>query len=87
MEILEKRVRLGDYDFLRSMTRSPFCWKGESLDKIIRVVAVEGSIGDWTAYFETPACMGMVRDNGDKLPKGVAELIFPDWANRFHWRY
>jgi hypothetical protein len=68
------------------MTQSPWCWNGESPDRAITVVAVEGSIGDWAAYFETPTCMGMVKEYGDKLPRKTAEAIFPDWAKEKSWR-
>ncbi len=55
-------------------------------------VAVEGAIGDWAAYIG--AIEGhnfdeewqQIRDNGTKLPKDVAELLFPDFKH-LKWRY
>jgi len=82
-----REVKLGDYPFLLLMTQSGFCWKGESPDRVITVVAVEGSIGDWAAYFETPQSGKRVAENGDKLPKDLAEELFPEWAEKFTWRY
>jgi hypothetical protein len=82
-----KEVKIGDYPFLVTMTKPGFCWQGESPEKSITVVAVEGSIGDWTAYFETPQSGKQVAEFGDKLPRSVAEQIFPKWAKRFNWRY
>jgi len=82
-----KQVRLGDYPFLEMLTKHPWCWYKETPDKVITIVAVEGAIGDWAAYMETPQSGSMVAEYGDKLPKETAELIFPEGAKKYHWRY
>jgi len=56
------------------------------------VVAVEGSIGDWTAYIaDVPGESHdyewqEVMRSGAKLPREVAEALFPDFAAKFIWR-
>ncbi len=85
--IEEKQVALGDYQFFYYLMKPGFCWHGASQAHKITVVAVEGSIGDWAAYFETPSSGCRVKENGDKFPKDVAEQIFPDWATKYTWRY
>ena len=87
MPKLTKEVRLSDYAFLLMMTKPGWCWQGESPNRVVTVVAVEGSIGDWAAYLETPQSGKQVAEFGDKLPESVAEEIFPEWAKRFAWRY
>ena len=62
------------------------------LDSRVIAVAVEGEIGDWTAYIG--AVEGRRHDQewrkvaeyGTKLPKKVAEALFPDFAEQFRWR-
>ena len=58
-----------------------------ALDSRVIAVAVEGSIGDWTAYIG--AVQGKnhneeweeVAQRGTKLPKEVAQLLFPDFKH------
>jgi len=64
-----------------------------ALDSKVLAVAVEGAIGDWSAY--VGAVNGKDHDeeyegvsrNGSKLSKAVAEALFPDWAEKLKWRY
>jgi len=55
-------------------------------------VAVEGSIGDWTAYIaDVPGEnhdreWQKVASEGAKLRFDVAEVLFPDFAQKFSWR-
>ena len=63
-----------------------------ALDPKVIVVAIEGSANDWAAY------IGAVRgenhnleyrevaEHGSKLPKDVAEVLFPDFKD-LTWRY
>jgi len=60
-------------------------WK--ALDQRVIVVAVEGYAGDWSAYIG--AVRGLchnvewteVRDNGSKLSRELAELLFPEFKD------
>lgn len=62
------------------------------LDMRVIAVAVEGEVRDWSAYIG--AVRGDNHENewqevarkGTKLPKEVAELLFPDFKN-LTWRY
>jgi len=63
-----------------------------ALSNKVIAVAVEGEVGDWSAYidavkgnnhFEEFKC---VAENGSKLPKEVAEILFPEFK-MFKWRY
>ena len=62
-----------------------------ALDSRVLAVAKEGAIGDWAAYIG--AVLGKnhereaeeVAGRGSKLPKKVAELLFPNWASK-DWR-
>jgi hypothetical protein len=62
------------------------------LDRRVIAVAVEGAVGDWAAYigavegnnYETE--WQEVARNGSKLPKDVAEVLFPDFKD-LAWRY
>jgi len=62
-----------------------------TLDRQVLAVAVEGAVGDWTAYIG--AVKGKdhsrewqkVRDYGTKLPREVAEILFPDFKH-LKWR-
>lgn len=62
-----------------------------NLDIKVIAVAVEGEIGDWAAYIG--AVPGdnherewkRVREHGSKLPKTVAEAMFPDFKD-LKWR-
>ena len=85
--ISSKQVRLGDYPFLEMLTKSPWCWMHETFDKVITITAVEGGVKDWSAYMETPQSGKMVAEFGDKIPKELAEELFPDWAEKYTWRY
>ncbi len=82
----EKKVKLGDHPFLTSLTEHSMVYEGESLDKVITVVAVEGYHDDWAAYFETPWTGLPVAEYGNKLPEEVAAALFPEWAKRLKWR-
>jgi len=64
-------------------------WK--ALDPHVLVVAIEGSVGDWAAYIG--AVRGKnheeewrkVAEYGTKLPKSVAEILFPNFRS-LRWR-
>lgn len=86
--IVTKKVRLGDYTFLRSLTEWPMLYTGASPDTIITVAAAEGYYHDWAAYFQTPESgPNRVAKLGNKLPQKAAEEIFPDWAKKgLEWR-
>jgi hypothetical protein len=64
------------------------------LDTRVIAVASQGGRGDdWAAYIG--AVKGDnhaeewkdVLDHGTKLPREVAEAIFPHWAKNYTWRY
>jgi hypothetical protein len=63
-----------------------------ALDRRVLAVAVEGEVGDWAAYIG--AVKGenhelewrKVAEEGTKLPRRVAEILFPDFAEQFRWR-
>lgn len=63
-----------------------------ALDSKVLVVAMEGYAGDWVAYIGAVPGEShreewvLVRDHGSKLPKEVAELLFPDFKDLV-WRY
>jgi hypothetical protein len=54
-------------------------------------VAVEGEIGDWAAYIDAVEGHNhylefpRVAENGTKLPREVAEILFPDFKC-LEWR-
>lgn len=64
-----------------------------ALDSKVLVVAVEGDVGDWAAYIgAVPGNnhfkeIEIVASHGTKLDKEIAELIFPNWAKSYRWRY
>lgn len=82
----EKRLKLGSHPFFKSLTGPGSTYEGEPLDKIIRVVAVEGDYDMWAVYYETPDCHGDVAGLGNKLTEEVATALFPEWAKRLNWR-
>lgn len=59
----------------------------------VLVVAVEGEIGDWAAYIGSVPGVSHEREymevaqTGNKLRRDVAELLFPDYAAKYEWRY
>lgn len=61
-------------------------------DKLYKVVASEGQVNDWAAYFETPDkrregnTLDAVHGYSNKLSQGDAERLFPDWAKRLEYR-
>jgi len=63
-----------------------------ALDKRVIVVAIEGEIKDWAAYIGTVKGNRHseewyeVRRHGTKLPKAVAEILFPDFK-KLKWRF
>jgi len=65
-------------------------WK--ALDTRVIVVAVQGAIGDWSAYIG--AVQGdnhelewiQVANEGSKLPRRLAEAVFPEWASKLVYR-
>jgi hypothetical protein len=65
-------------------------WK--ALDSRVIVVAVEGGVGDWSCYVGAVAGKNHeiefmeVAKHGSKLPRRIAELLFPEWKERFAWR-
>lgn len=84
-----KEVKLRDNPFLLSLISRGMTYQGASPDKTIVVVAVEGSYGDWTAYYETPWTpwgRTQVAEYGNKLPEKAAIELFPEWAKRLRWR-
>lgn len=84
--VQEKQVRLRDNSFLMSLISQGSTFQDYSPDTIITVAAVEGDVGDWAAYFETPWTVGIVAEAGVKLPEVAAKELFPDWAERLKWR-
>ena len=60
-------------------------WK--ALDIRVIVVAVEGHVDDWAAYIGAVQgdCHAEewqdVAQNGSKLPKAIAEILFPDFKH------
>jgi len=70
------------------MTRK-VAWK--PLDKKVIAVAVEGGIGDWSAYIGAVEGKNHeeeweeVKRNGTKLPRQVAEVLFPEFTH-LSWR-
>jgi len=63
-----------------------------TLDRKVLVVAVEGKIKDWAAYIGAVEGknhmkeMDEVAKHGTKIPKEIARLLFPRFANDFTWR-
>jgi len=63
-----------------------------ALDRKVLAVAIEGSVKDWAAYIGSVdgENHGMeaeeVRRSGSKLPREIAEYLFPYFAKRFRWR-
>ena len=60
------------------------------LAKDVLAVAKEGVVGDWAAYIGAVqhGCdedMEMIASLGEKLPRKVAEAIFPSWKS-LEWR-
>jgi hypothetical protein len=63
-----------------------------ALAKHVLVVAVDDESGEWAAYID--AVKGRnheteseeVARTGTKLPKEIAEILFPAWKN-LRWRY
>ena len=63
-----------------------------ALDCRVLAVAKEGYCGDWAAY--VGAVTGTNHDedlqsvlaNGSKLEQKVAEVLFPDFAEKYIWR-
>lgn len=62
------------------------------LDNHVLAVAIEGAVKDWAAYigavqgknFEEEA--QQIAEHGTKLPRKIAELLFPSFRN-LRWRY
>ena len=63
-----------------------------ALDSRVIAVAVEGGIGDWAAYIGAVEGKNHneeweeVARRGTKLPREVAERLFPDFKHLI-WRY
>lgn len=61
------------------------------LSNHVIVVAVEGEVNDWAAYIDAVPGNNFssewqkVRDYGTKLPRQIAEVIFPDFKD-LRWR-
>ena len=61
--------------------------------KVLAVAKANEGVGDWAAYID--AVPGYkhseeyidVLENGEKLPKDIAEKLFPDYAEKFVWRH
>ena len=64
----------------------------KALDSHVLAVAVEGGIKDWAAYIGAVKGNNFdnefheVAENGTKLYRKIAELLFPDFAKEFTWR-
>lgn len=82
-----KLVRLDEHKYLLDLTKQGFVFHGYSGDHVTRIVACEGFCGDWAAYMETPFTKGDIPSFGQKIPQGVAEDLFPAWAqSNLQWR-
>jgi len=63
-----------------------------ALDRKVLVVAVEGSVKDWSAYIGAVKGnnhsleAGEVARSGTKISKEIAELLFPTFRD-LKWRY
>jgi hypothetical protein len=63
-----------------------------ALDARVIAVAVEGENKDWSAYIGAVSGKDHTEEwkevlkKGSKLPKEVAEVLFPDFAEQFRWR-
>jgi hypothetical protein len=64
----------------------------KALDKQVLAVAVEGEVGDWSAYIGAVEGRNHeqefeeVAKHGTKLHRKIAELLFPEWK-KLVWRY
>jgi hypothetical protein len=62
------------------------------LDSKVIAVAVEGEVGDWSAYIGAVPGKDHTKEwqeilkHGTKLSRKVAEVLFPDFAKEFRWR-
>lgn len=60
------------------------------LSQKILCVAVEGTVGDWSAYIGTIERSSdewrKIAYNGTKLEKKIAYLLFPEFAKKYKWR-
>ena len=63
--------------------------------KVILIVAVEGAVQDWAAYFKyvdnsvdvsIKELIEYVATRGDKLLEETARPLFRDWAKKLSWR-
>ena len=62
--------------------------------KVILIVAVEGAVQDWAAYFKyldddnvfIKELIEHVAARGDKLTEETARPLFRDWAKNLSWR-
>lgn len=63
-----------------------------ALDLKVLVVATEGEVDDWAAYIGAVAGNNhdhewqQVKERGTKIPKAVAEVLFPDFKH-LKWRH
>lgn len=63
-----------------------------ALSAKVLAVAVEGSIGDWSAYIDAVEGKSherekqQVAENGSKLRKEIAEVLFPYETEHYDWR-
>jgi len=78
-----KKIFIADSKFLSMMTESHLVLSEfDPIPRRIVVVAQEGAIGDWSAYFQTPktgVLPGQVVAYGVKFPEEEARAIFPEW--------
>jgi hypothetical protein len=83
-----KEVALKDHPFLLGLTGKGMAYQDYSPDTIIKVAAVKGNHGDWSAYMTTPTTpFGDVLRYGSKIPQQVAHDLFPEWAKKgLNWR-
>ena len=64
-----------------------------ALDCRVLAVASEGYFGDWSAYIGAVAGLNHdkewkdVLDHGAKLSEEVAKILFPDFAEKYTWRW
>ena len=63
-----------------------------ALDQKVIAVAMKGEIDDWAAYIgavpgkdHTQEWQEIAR-RGTKLPRKVAEILFPEFAEKYRWR-
>lgn len=79
-------VELRHHEFFERLTEEGMIYAGYPLTHQIKVLASQGRLGtDWAAYCDTR--YGLAEEGlGSKLPRHVAESLFPRWATKYSWR-